>query len=470
MTAIDVATGERLSNRIIPTAFNEARAFPTKEAACMTPFDRAEPRAVAAPVEAEPRGLAVSFGRVLLLLVVPFSFVWIQIGHVPGLGNLTLSDAALAALWGLAAWHLWTRGPALLDLTAAGLVVFSVLLGLLAAIGSELSGIHGAGRFEFFLTMKRFGLASVLPLSATLFRSARLGPWIRAVSLISLLALAISILYPDLQAFLPRPEDWNEERSGNRATGLLTNPNDLSYAAVGLFILHSAFTKRGQGVVGRAAFILALLAFAVCVIGSASRSGLVGAAGALVYIMFSPIIGFGRKLLLLVILICFVAGGLSWSSAFDERISRAYTQGRSDSSVSSRLEAQWLALQASVRHPFGVGFTGYANSGTEGGVLLSFQGTDNVFVEALLGSGFLGLLSLLLLYRAAWVFVSRRAAPGSVSGPVLRSGLVAFFLFGFASIIPFAVTLSPLFFLLVAAAAVARPPYSFSWPETPDAP
>jgi O-antigen ligase len=394
---------------------------------------------------------------VLLVAAVPLSLVWIPLGNVPGAGNVTASDVGLIALWALTAWALMVHGFVGVDVRAFGLALLAVLVGVLAALGSELSTLRGRGLLEFFHFMKRFGLASILPLAAVLFGARAMVGWTRAVTLVALVALAVVTVFPELQAYLPRPDGWNLDELDDRATGLVTNPNDLAYAAVGLVILHGAFVPSRASAVDWALLGAALVAFATSVIAAASRSGLLGAAGALSFILLSPRIRAPARAALAAFALVVVVAGLLWSSRFVERVTQAYKQGLSEGNVSSRLDAQWVAMKASLDYPLGVGFTGFAETSTSMGSTLARQSTDSVYCETLLGAGFLGLVALLGLFGVVWKHVARHAAPGDPRAITLKSGLFAFLLFGTASVIPISVFLSPLFFSFAAAAAYPGP-------------
>jgi O-antigen ligase len=404
------------------------------------------------------RGGLVGFaGRVLLAAAVPLSLIWVPLGRVPGFGNVTASDVGLIALWVLTVWALILLGFPV-HARSLGIILLSVLIGVLAGLGSELSlGFSRArGSLEFFFLMKRFGLASILPLAAVIFRARAMAGWTGAATLSALFALAVFAVIPEWQVYLPRPEGWNADEL-DRVTGLVTNPNDLAYAAVGLVILHGACVSRWASVVDRLMLGAALVAFATCAIVSASRSGLLGAAGALAFILLSPRVGPPAKIALAASALLLILVGFSWNSGFENRVSRALRQGGSEQSVSSRLDAQRVALKMSLDHPLGVGFTGFGEASSTSSTSLALQGTDSVYLEALLGAGFLGLAALVWLFHTAWKHIGYYASPADLRTPILRSGLVAFFIFGTASVSPFSVFLSPLFFSIVAAAAYSCP-------------
>jgi hypothetical protein len=384
--------------------------------------------------------------------VVPLCLVWLPLGSVPA-GNVTVSDAVLAGLWILTIWDLVTRGLSDVDPRTPAMLLLALGIGLLAAIGSELNTRGGKGAFEFFLLLKRFGLAAVLPLAAVRFRSRAMGGWMRGLTLVAIAGLVIFALVPELQAELPRPPEWDANGVGERATALLTNPNDLAYSVVALAILNAAFLPGRPQVMDRFLLAAALGGSGICLVLAASRSGLLGAAAALTIVLTSRRIRARTKAALAACSAIVVVVGLSTSDAFEQRVTRAYRQGSEEENVSSRLDAQRLALRASIRYPLGVGFTGYAEATR--GITRNWTppGADSVYVETLLGAGVLGLAALLTLFATAWRHVVRSAPPTGLRVRILQAGMVAFIVFGTASVIPIAVSVSPLFFSMVAAAS-----------------
>jgi hypothetical protein len=404
--------------------------------------------------EATPaaRGVTASLGRVLLLAAIPLSLVWIPVGRLPGMGNVAASDVALLGLWALVAVALLVRGGADVDPAAALMPVLALLVAALAGLGSEISLPQGKGLFEALSFMKRFGLAAIMPLAAILFRSPGMERWTRWVCVLTLAILAAFTLDPSLQARLPRPEDWNAEAMADRATGSVTNPNDLAYASVSLFVLYGALWPRRARAGSWVLLAFALAAAGVCLVSSGSRSGVIGAGAALGYVLLSARIGLRTKAALIAAAVTVVAAGWSRSTVFEERLGRAYREGLGEINVYSRLDAQWLAVRAAVAHPVGVGFTSFGEVTAAERTYFVLGTADSVYVDTLLGAGFAGLLLLLGLFWLAWRQTARGAADARRAS-VLRAGLVAFFVFGLATVVPVSVFLAPLFFTLAAASA-----------------
>jgi O-antigen ligase len=301
--------------------------------------------------------------------------------------------------------------------------------------------------------MKRFGFAAILPLAAALFRSRGVARATRVLTVLCMAAMVLFTLRPELQAHLPRPTTFDPSAMDDRPTGLLTNPNDLAYASVALAVLHAAFLPRRAPQLERAVLAATLAGAAICVVSSGSRSGLIGSAGALVFLTLAS--GFRRrsKVILLAVSGVVIAAGLSSSPLFHERIERFYRQRLGDENVSSRLEAQWIAVQASAGHPLGVGYQNFLSATWNLRKSYAFTTSDSVYVDTLLGAGIPGLLVLLALLAATWRHASRRHDDAR---RIRQAGLVAFLLFGTAAVVPISVFLAPLFFWIPAAAALAR--------------
>jgi len=406
--------------------------------------------------ELSPRrtGALPACGRVLLLAGVACSLVWFPVART-GAGTIAGSDVVLLALWVVTAVDLAVRGASDLDVEAPSIVVLALAIAVLAALGSELSRTSGRGTFEFMLFMKRFGLAAVIPLAAARFGSPSVATGLRVLTALAMVALVVFALRPELHDLLPKPDDWEEGRGMERAMGLGMNPNNLAYAAVALSVLHGAYLPRRPSLAAQTALAGVLAGAAVCVILSGSRSGLAGALCALVFLLVRARLDARAKLGLTVSIALVVAGGLSASPVFQERLGRLYRLGLDEANVSGRVTAQSLALRASLEHPLGVGYRSIGWATRSAHTSYAFETTDSVYLDTLLAAGVPGLLALLLLLRAAWRHV-RRAGRSGREVPILQAGLVAFLCFGAATVVPVSVFLAPLFFTIVSGASHAR--------------
>jgi O-antigen ligase len=409
--------------------------------------ERASARALAR------QGLVPAIGRALLLASVPLAVVWIPVASLPGLGNVAAADVVLLGLWAAVALELALRGAREVEAEPFVVLACASAVGLLAGLGAEIAGHEGTFVLEALLLMKRFGFAAILPLAAALFRSRGVARATRVLTVLCMAAMVLFTLRPELQAYLPRPTTFDPTAMDDRPTGLLTNPNDLAYASVALAVLHAAFLPRRAPLIERAVLAATLAGAAICVVSSGSRSGLIGSAGALAFLTLAS--GFRRrsKVILLAVSGVVIAAGLSSSPLFHERIERFYRQRLGDENVSSRLEAQWIAVQASAGHPLGVGYQNFLSATSNLRKSYAFTTSDSVYVDTLLGAGIPGLVALLALLAATWRHASRRHDDAR---RIRQAGLVAFLLFGTAAVVPISVFLAPLFFWIPAAAALAR--------------
>ena len=395
-------------------------------------------------------------GRVLLVAVIPLSLIWLPVGRIPGAGNVSAGDVAQLGLWVLAGIALLVHGDAEMDVRAPAIAVLAVVIGLLAGIGAQFTFLDGKGFWlEAGMLMKRFGLAAIVPLASALFGSRSTGSWIRLASFVMIAVLFAFTLDPSLQDSLPRPDDFDADVFADlgRATGSVTNPNDFAYASVSLFILHATFLPRRPRFRDCLALVVALAFAATCLASTGSRSGFIGAAGALAFVVLTSRLRIAAKMALVATAWIGVVIGLSYSSVFERRLEKAYREGFSEENVSARVQMQLLAVKTAVAHPSGVGYSNFARATARDGTWLEYGTADSVYVDTLLGAGFLGLLCLLALFRSAWTFVSRARSRDDPRGHFIKGGLVAFFLFGAATVVPISNFLAPLFFSLVGAAA-----------------
>jgi O-antigen ligase len=406
----------------------------------------------ALPRAAGRRGLLPLAGRGLLLLSIPLSVVWIPVANVPGLGNVALADVVLLALWAAVSCELLVRGARGVGRTPLLLVAAAAAVGVFAGLGAEIEGFDRTWILEALHLMKRFGFAAILPLAAATFRARGLSRGTRALTLLSMAAMVLFVAVPQLQAHLPRPAAWDPADMDDRPTGLLTNANDLAYAAVGLAVLHAASLPRRARLAARAALAATLAGGAYCVLSSGSRSGLLGSTVAVAFVVLVSRIRWRTKALLLGVSAAAIVAGLSASAIFHERMERFYRERLADENVSSRLEAQWIAVQTSVAKPLGVGYQNFLPATSNIRERYAFTTSDSVYTDTLLGAGFLGLAALLLVLGLAWHAASSRGDDGR---RVRQAGLLAFLFFGTASVIPMSVFVAPLFFWIPAAGVLA---------------
>jgi O-antigen ligase len=398
------------------------------------------------------RGLVALGGRAMLLASVPLSIVWIPVASVPGLGNIALADVVLLGLWAAVAFELTVGGARGVERTPLILVPAAAAIGIFAGLGAEIAGFDRTWILEALHLMKRFGFAAILPLAAALFRARGLARTTRGLTLLCMGAMVLFVAIPSLQSHLPRPATWDPADMDDRPTGLLTNANDLAYAAVGLAVLHAAFLPRRAGLAARLALAATLAGAAYCVLSSGSRSGLLGSTLAVAFVLLVSRVRWRTKALLLAVSVSAIVVGLSASAIFRERMERFYRERLADENVSSRLEAQWIAVQTSVAQPLGVGYQNFLPATSNLRERYAFTTSDSVYTDTLLGAGFLGLAALVGVLGLAWHQASGRGDDGR---RIRQAGLIAFFFFGTASVIPMSVFVAPLFFWIPAAGVLA---------------
>jgi hypothetical protein len=398
-------------------------------------------------------GALVFAARALLLASVAFSLLWVPIIRI-GSWTVAASDTALLGLWAITGFDLLTRGVRSLDGRTPSIALLAIAIALLAFIGAELNLSEGPRFLEIALFMKRFGLAAIIPLAATRFRSPSIAAWTRFITAVATAALTAFSLWPELATSLPRPDSF-EGINTDRAVGLGTDPNDLAYVAFATLILHGAFLPRPARIWDLLLLFAVLVGAAFCIVTSGSRSGLLGSTGALLYVLARSRIRPRVKIVLLGSFVAMLFLGLSASVVFSERVNRAYKSGIHEENLFARIEAQQTALRASLHYPFGVGFRNIRWATERAQAKFAILTTDNVYLDTLLGAGFPGLMALLLLFKASWKHVGSSGG-GSQSTSIFRAGIVAFLIFGLATVVPFSVFLAPLFFSIVSGASHVR--------------
>lgn len=405
---------------------------------------------LASPV---PSGAIPFAGRVLLLASVTCSLVWFPVLHL-GAWTIAGSDTALIGLWATVGLDMVLRGISNLDGRTPLIVILAIAIALLAGLGAELSLPEGNGPLEFALFMKRFGLASVIPLAAQRFRSPSAARWVCHLTFVAMAALVAFTVWPELASFLPRPESY-EGLSSDRAVGLGTNANDLAYTATAASVLHGAFLPRRPRQRDLLLLSAVLVGAGICLIASGSRSGLLGATAALAFLLLRSEIRVRTKLVLSIGFGLMVFVGFSASLVFQERLDRVLSSGVHEQNLFARISAQEIALRTFLKHPFGVGFRNIDWATLPARENREIATTDSLYLDTLLGAGPIGLLALLLLLRTCWKHIGVTGG-GSRCADALRAGFLAFLVFGAATVVPVSVFLSPLFFTIVSGASHVR--------------
>jgi hypothetical protein len=406
-----------------------------------------------APIQtrsSHPRASLLRFiGQVLLATLVPVVLLWYPITKIPGVGTLTLQDVLLMVLWLIVAvevsfFRAW-RGR-YRPLTVAGL---GLALALLTALGSVVSVDGADGPLEFSLMMKRFGLAAIIPAAAALYMSPLVERLIYWTSGFSVLALLLASLFPVLRDAVPASALIDLESTGQRATGIITNPNDLAYTAM---ILGAVFVSLGYRKARSAwsASVFVMLAAGWCIVLSGSRSGLVAASGAVSYMLLRSSMRPSRKLAFLAVTVGIAVAGVSYSDVFSERLQTVVEQRVGEDSVASRLDAQEVAFRTSLSFPLGVGYLAFPQvtaSFSSSRYFSSVSTSDSVYFDTLLASGFLGLLAFLKLSQQLWRLIQSSERPRVVVSTI-GAAVIGTLIAGFATMTPVSYFIAPLFFLL----------------------
>jgi len=404
-------------------------------------------------------------GATATVLAVPASLFWLPVATIPGLGRVTLSDLNLLSLWMVAALHILSRRSAdpqrRLPMRMVG---FSVLLAVLAAFGAFTSEWPSSPAFEFGLQMKRFGLAGVLPLSMYLFDSNATRKALLLSLTLCTIAMLVFAISPDLREKYLAVATQNEgfQAPADRMSGLVSNPNDAAYVAVclGTIVGTLIYARRAVGILRSLSFA-GLFAMAIgAVVLSGSRSGAIGLMVGVLFLAFRG--GWPRRArigILLFVGVTLVALGRT-NDVFQDRFRAAYTHGPSEENFAGRVQAQWIVTMAATENPLGIGYKHFpevTRKFCEGTTLSVVNGSDSIYFDTLLGTGFLGLLVLLGLYRDCWRYSRQIRGASGRSVALVQAGLVALSVFGFATVSPMSVFVAPVAFSLVGCAIYVRP-------------
>jgi O-antigen ligase len=399
---------------------------------------------------------------VLGLLAVPSSLFWLPIFRFQELGNVVLGDAVgmLLIATTLGTFIFARRTPQ--DRQLFWIFGYAVLIGIAAEVGaSTFRESDSLFIQEFSVHMKRFGLAAILPLAMRYSQQQLL---LRAGAFVLLgcdLGMTITSMFPDVREMLPIAETFDEAAMLGRATGIVSNPNDLAYisilCAVSVALATTAFRNRA---VAYALLTLTALASLINLVLSASRSGLLGLAAGFLYFVFRSRTSLLRRTLLLKVLIGVLVAGWIYNELFQERLFAVYVERQNESNFSARLEAQSIAIQAALRHPLGVGFSNFTKATADliGSASFSYlTGSDSIYCDTLLAAGLAGLACLIICFLRCWRLGDRLGPSRGNVAALYRSGLTAVFVFGLATASPASVFVSATFFYLIGTAAILPP-------------
>lgn len=399
-----------------------------------------------------------NMGNVLIALSVPATLIWLPIATLPGVGNITLSDIVFLLLWIIVFLKfIALRRISKVFVIPLRILVFAICLGMLSAFGSAAFGGTIGPVSEMALFMKRFGLASILPLAFALTYSEKFLKVLQLILVIGLIALFIFSMYPELQYILPVHSSSDvlyAEMFAERATGLISNPNDFAYISIIICasVVAISFLTSLRYRTDRLLVYMAILIGAANLVVSGSRSAVLGTLAGLLYWIATTKIALGRKLFLIVFTIGAAFTGIATSETFSQRMKRVVENGAGEENVSSRLEAQYIAFSGFLENPLGVGYANF-NEATRtlisGSSISQLDGSDSIYFDTLLGAGIIGFLTLLLLYRDCWHNVLARDKRYRNASVILKSICIAVFMFGFATVAPISVFVAPFFFLMI---------------------
>jgi len=402
--------------------------------------------------------------RWILLVTLPLVVFWYPVGRWKSTGTLTLSDLAFAALWATTLLLLADVGRFGDERCRLGACIafFAVLPGPLALLAAWLFDTKSIALLDVFRHMKCFGSASIIPLALVLSRpgTAVKMTWVASLTAVACILFQFSSLRLSLPVFSPIAQEPWLANPASRATGAVSNPNDLGYIALlGLCIAAGPIVGR-WGVFARVRRLIGILAAGCCLAGialSASRSAMAGFVVGFAFVLVRRRAGTMARLLVLVGFTSVTLGGWALVDVYRIRVGDSLRQGRSEINTMGRIIAQEVALRAWASNPLGVGFVNVPRAAFRHGFTSyrSPYSVDSVYLYFLLGSGLFGALSFVVCLASCWKAISLGA-----TGPervVYHGGILCALTFGAATVAPASNFVAPFFFALVAIGATLRP-------------
>jgi len=412
------------------------------------------------------------FAGWLITLSVPAAIVWIPIIDRAGFGTVTAFDVILLLLWPIS-YHAYfadkeTRRRVKL---AVWLPLLALLLSVSVAMGaiafsSSYPDPPGVALIEFFAMMKRFGFASILALAIPAFVTKKLHRRLTISLAATFVGMTLFAVFPSIYEALPvaRSAPIVEGVTPVRGVGAVTNPNDYAYIAVllSLVLLSITLGKANSAQAKTVVRAIATWSLLTAIFLSASRSGVTGLGSCIVYVLLAVRISPTRRVFLILAVVALSFGALQYgfenNQLFYERVTTALTEGTQERNLAARLTAQRIALATSLEHPFGTGFSNMALATAERSNAVGFapiRGSDNIYVDVLLGAGIVGLCSLLLIFVVSWKAITHLAG-NTPRGVLLRGSIVAAMTFGMATVAPASSFVAPFFFTAVGVSAFAK--------------
>ena len=343
---------------------------------------------------------------------------------------------------------------------------FKICVFALLAAGSSLFGSMAYGNtskmtVDLLRLMKEFGFASIIPLGLVLAPKRNI---YQLVTLSILLSTSFNVAiqftgYQDLLPIFVQFADLGYTQRF-RPTGAVSNPNDFAYiSAMGLaFAVASWMTARGTRLSSRAVPLVGMLLCLYGIVTSGSRSAIVGVLFGGMFYLARAKNTFETKLWLSVIVALALIIGWNASPVFQRRMDLALTDRLQEPSLGGRIEAQLIAVRTWYESPLGVGVSNMPEAtrpySGDAEAVVAVTGSDNIYVDFLLGSGIEGLAFLLLCFGTCWRLTTTLSVTSATI--VYRSAVVFTLSAGLATIAPASTFVAPFFFALVGVAAIPR--------------
>src|ERR1039458_1527074 len=405
------------------------------------------------------------FHVAVLLSVFPCAVFWCPVYTSGALGNVTLLDCALMALWATSlALFLGTRTQLPYLARRCSIVCLSaVLIGCCYAIAATVFGRTENMVSDVLRFMKIFGFPSIIPLSICLASKARIHRLLTGAALVSLI-FNIGVSFTGYQDKLPLFNHFSELTAGQefRPTGAVSNPNDYGYMSVASLAFAAAWwcSTKIAPAFHRLLCFGAIVTSLYGIASSGSRSAMVGLFCGGVYFVTTQHISIAKKIGFVGVFVGFVMSAWQLSAVFQERMDTAITQRSQELNFVGRLEAQAISVRTWVAWPLGVGSSNMPEATTPyatGSQLVgAVRGSDSIYVDMLVGAGIDGLALLLICLGSCWR-LSSRSTLGPRTG-VFRAAIVSMFFFGFATLAPATSFVAPFFFAIVGLAALPEAP------------
>jgi len=396
----------------------------------------------------------------LLLSVFPCTVLWFPVFKSGTFGTLTLLDCVLLMLWCSSSVTLLSfRRQTLVVRRAVRVWVFALLAGSCSMLGSVAYGNTSNISVDLLHILKEFGFASILPLGV-LLAPQRQARRLITVSLLASTSFNVLVQVAGLQHLLPIFAQFSDLTLVQkfRPTGAVSNPNDYAYISVlgFAFALASWLSLKRSTPLSRILLLMCLLICLYGVVTSGSRSAVLGAAVGGIYYLARGKDTLERRLGFTAVVALGLFLGWTQSTVFQQRMDSALTNRLDERNLEARIEAQVIALRTWFSSPLGVGTSNMPEAtrpyAIDAEMVVAVSGSDNIYVDFLLGSGVEGLVFLLLCLFTCWKLASTQR--GSARATVFQSAIIFVSSAGFATVAPASLFVAPFFFALVGFAAL----------------